>query len=196
MKFSTIKLSYAGILLTSMVSLHQNDSIMKEKMMYGSDPQLDKKVDSPSEKVRMKIARQGYGLDKLVHDPSEQVRIEVAIHKFGLDILKDDPDEHVRFIVEHVQKPKPKIILDDTHLAIDVKYGFDKEMDALADSPRVADRVRIARAGYALDLLVYDPSPMVRCEVLKHCYGIHILKNDPSPRVRACYRKYIKSTIL
>lgn len=164
---------------------------LAKEQMYGTNPNLDKRVDSPSENVRMKIARQGYGLDKLVHDPSEQVRIEVAIHKYGLDILKDDPDEHVRSIVEHVQKPKLKIVMNDAILASEVQYGFDKEKDALADSPRVADRVRIARAGYALDFLVYDPSPMVRCEVLKHHYGIHILKNDPSPRVRACYRKYI-----
>ena len=150
-----------------------------EKMMYGTDPQMDKKVDSPSETVRMEAAREGYGLDKLVHDPSVQVRIEVAIQKYGLDILKDDPDEHVRFIVEHVQQPKRKIVMDDTILASEIRYGFDPEKDALVDSPKVADRVRIAKAGYGLDVLVYDASPKVRCEVLKHHYGIHILKNDP-----------------
>lgn len=35
---------------------------------YGTDPKLDKKVDSDDIDVRKAIARQGYGLDKLIND--------------------------------------------------------------------------------------------------------------------------------
>lgn len=74
----------------------------KEFIPYGTDPEMDKKVDSPDSYVRAAVAKQGYGLDKLIDDPDEDVRWEVANQGYGLDKLVDDPKSNVRYeVAEH-----------------------------------------------------------------------------------------------
>lgn len=67
---------------------------------YGTNPELDKQVDSDDWNVRVAVAQQGYGLDKLVNDKRWEVRREVAIHGYGLDKLVSDESWWVRRRVE------------------------------------------------------------------------------------------------
>lgn len=66
---------------------------------YGTDPNLDKCVDSNDFNVREAVAEQGYGLDKLINDPDSQIRLIVAGLGYGLDILVYDVSANVRAAV-------------------------------------------------------------------------------------------------
>lgn len=68
---------------------------------YGTDPELDKKVDSDYWGIRYDVAEQGYGLDKLVYDEDYEVREVVAEQGYGLDILVNDKDYNVRMKVAY-----------------------------------------------------------------------------------------------
>ena len=71
---------------------------------YGTNPELDKKVDSDDWDVREAVARQGYGLEKLVNDNFYGIRREVARQGYGLDILVNDKCSDVREAVEDYLK--------------------------------------------------------------------------------------------
>ena len=66
---------------------------------YGTDPNLDKCVDSNDFIVRKSVAEQGYGLDKLINDESWFVRESVAKQGYRLDILVNDVSANVRAVV-------------------------------------------------------------------------------------------------
>ena len=67
---------------------------------YGTDPKLDRLVDSDNWEDRAKVAEQGYGLDKLINDEDYFVRRTVAKHGYGLDKLVLDENEDVRAAVD------------------------------------------------------------------------------------------------
>ena len=54
---------------------------------YGTDPELDKLVDSDDFEDRIKAAEQDYGLDKLINDENLDVRKAVAEQCYGLNKL-------------------------------------------------------------------------------------------------------------
>ena len=66
---------------------------------YGTNPELDKKVDSDDWLNRFSLAVNGYGLDKLINDEDWSVRDVVAKQGYGLDILINDKDYDVRIAV-------------------------------------------------------------------------------------------------
>jgi hypothetical protein len=59
--------------------------------------------------------------------------------------------------------------------------GIDK-LIALDSTCRV--RAEVAKAGFALNILLHDPEPEVRCEVAKRGYGLDILVDDKDGFVR------------
>jgi hypothetical protein len=73
----------------------------------------------------------------------------------------------------------------------DYLYGTFSDTDALVDSEKVEDRIRMAKWGYGVDKLKDDPDPRVRLEVAKGEYYVQQFLNDPDPEVRAAARKIV-----
>ena len=57
---------------------------------------LEELVNSENWRIRLEVAKQGYGLDKLIDDEDYEIRLEVVKHRYGLDKLVDDEDCRVR----------------------------------------------------------------------------------------------------
>lgn len=66
---------------------------------YGTNPELDKLVDSDRVEDRMEAAAQRYALEKLKNDKSEKVRATVAARGYALESLMYDPSDEVRIEV-------------------------------------------------------------------------------------------------
>ena len=107
---------------------------------YGTNPELDKKVDNDYWWIRNEAAKQGYGLDILINDEDFDVRSEVACQGYGLDILINDKNERVRReVAEH-------------------GYG----LDILVNDENYWVRQSVANQGYGLDKLINDKDYSVR----------------------------------
>ena len=70
-----------------------------EFIPYGTDPEMDKLVDSKSYFDRSFAAYKRYALYILVNDSDYRVRIRVAQDDYKLDKLVNDEDLHVRAAV-------------------------------------------------------------------------------------------------
>ena len=70
--------------------------ISKEEITKYIEDNLDKLVNDEDWRVRIKVAKHGYGLDKLINDKHESVRLEVVRHGYGLDKLVNDKNWYVR----------------------------------------------------------------------------------------------------
>ena len=114
---------------------------------YGTDPELDKLVDSDDYNDREKAALYGYGLDILINDEFWCVREAVAEQGYGLDRLIDDKVSYVRRAVAKQRYRLDKLINDE-----------DWEV-----------RAAVARENYGLDILIQDKDKNVR-EAAKY-YG-------------------------
>lgn len=68
------------------------DKVNKDKdcIPYGTDVYKDILVDSTDVKIRINIAKEGYGLDKLIYDKDFRVRLAVAKNCYKIDTLMDD----------------------------------------------------------------------------------------------------------
>lgn len=139
---------------------------MKE---YGTDPKLDKLVDSDNWEDRARVAEQGYALDKLINDEDYFVRRAVAKYGYGLDKLIDDEDSDVRVAVARQGYGLDKLIKDENWLV----------------------RVAVARQRYGLDKLVNDKESSVRIAVVWQGYRLDKLVNDENYEVRAAVNKYL-----
>lgn len=65
---------------------------------YGTDPKLDKYVDSKRWEYRLKAVQRGYGLDKLVNNEQDiQIICEIIKRGYGLDLFLYDASQTVRF---------------------------------------------------------------------------------------------------
>ncbi len=137
---------------------------------YGTDPELDKQVDSDDINIRYKVAEQGYGLDKLVYDKEFSIRFELAKHGYGLDKFVYDKESWIRWEV--------------------AKHGYG--LDILVNDEDYDVRKEVAKQGYGLDKLVYDKESHIRAEVARHGYRLDILVNDEDRVVRAsvAYKGY------
>lgn len=137
---------------------------------YGTNPELDKQVDSDDYSIRAKVAKQGYGLDKLVNDKDFHVRYEVAKQGYGLDKLINDKDFDVRMTI--------------------AKQGYG--LDKLINDEDYWIRMEVAYKGYGLDILINDENKHVRIEVAKHGYGLDKLIEDKESWVRKEAKCYLK----
>ena len=113
---------------------------------YGTDPKLDRLVDSDNWEDRAKVAEQGYGLDKLINDEDYFVRRAVARHGYGLDKLINDKNSSVRIAVTWQRYGLDKLVKDEDYMV----------------------RKAVAWQGYGLDILVYDENYEVRAAVDKY----------------------------
>ena len=168
---------------------------------YGTNPELDKLVDSDDWRVREAVAQQGYGLDKLVNDKDHDVRKAIAEQCYGLDILIHDKDEDVRREVARHGYGLDKLITDeDGYVRREVAYylkdhnyksvfewandnGIDIDIDAWLNS-NYRQREQLAKAGYHLDVLVNDKDYNIRIIVAEQGYSLDILVNDKNWYVR------------
>ena len=65
---------------------------------YGTDPNLDKLVDSKKWEHRLKAAHQGYGLDKLSNNEQDiSVKCEIIKQGYGLDLFLYDISQTIRY---------------------------------------------------------------------------------------------------
>ena len=78
------------------------------KQGYG----LDILINDKDPEVRVAVAQQGYGLDKLINDSHCWVRVTVAQQGYGLDILINDEDPEVRVAVAKQGYGLDKLIND------------------------------------------------------------------------------------
>ena len=70
--------------------------VVDEYQQYGSDPDMDKMVDSPKVEDRIRMAEWGYGIDKLKDDSYPRVRLAVAKGGYYVQHFLKDPDAEVR----------------------------------------------------------------------------------------------------
>ena len=147
---------------------------------YGTDPELDKLVDSNNHDVRRKAAKQGYGLDKLVNDKSKWVRYEVANQGYGLNKLINDKDGTVRGAVSYYLKDHGyKSVFDWAK-----DNNVDLDIDEWLHSDDWPQRKQLAIAGYHLDILINDEDWHVREELAEQGYSLDKLVKDRNPLVR------------
>lgn len=141
-------------------------------LKYGTDPILDKLVDSPEYRNRLSMAERGYGLDKLINDESYLVRKAVANQGYGLNVLINDSDGDVRY--ECIISDKwPVFCAGSWKTLINNNYWYIRNA--------------VAACGYGLDVFVNDEVPDVRYTVAKQGYGLNKLINDEDYWVRrAC----------
>ena len=59
---------------------------------YGTNPELDKLVNSNNQQDRYRAVEQGYGLDILINDKDEDVRAEVAEAENALELRESSHD--------------------------------------------------------------------------------------------------------
>ena len=72
-------------------------------------------------------------------------------------------------------------------------YGTDPEKDKMVKSNYYGDRLKMAKEGYGLDVLINDEDYDVRIAVVKQGYGLDILINDKDWRVREAVNNYLTS---
>ena len=143
---------------------------------YGTDPEMDKLVDSKVSFDRLEAAQQGYALDELVGDTNAWVRMAVAEQGRPQDLkaLENDSDFTVKAVVRNYKETHPE--WSDTYNEEYTKYGTDEKMDALVDSLDWKVRAEAVKQRYGLDVLVYDENPNIRIMVAE--LGIVDLLNE------------------
>ena len=137
---------------------------------YGTNLELDKRVDSKYWEVREAVAEQSYGLDKLVNDEHPYVRAAVAQQGYGLDILVNDEYVCVRSAV--------------------AEQGYG--LDILINDEDWLVRATVAENRYGLDILINDEDWNVREAVAWQGYGLNILINDEDEDVRRAVEDYLE----
>ena len=159
---------------------------------YGTNPELDKKVDSNESSIRWDAAGQGHGLDKLINDEVWQVRSQVARKGYGLDKLVNDKNSNVRYEVARQGYGLDILINDEDYairkLVVRQGYGLDK----LVNDKDWGVRKEVAEQGYGLDILINDEADEVREAVAKQGYGLDKLIDDDDENVFNAVRSYLR----
>lgn len=184
---------------------------MTDNIPYGTNPYLDKMVDSDNDVDLIEIIKQHYGLDKLVHHKDPYIRAFVATQGYGLDILVDDPTNGVKAAVARQGYQLVKLFaLKDSHICQEARYycidhGYRSLIDYANEHDITIDldeylhsdckymRFEAALYGYKLDELINDPEEDIRAYVADQGYGIDILRNDKSEYVRLVAKNYINN---
>lgn len=97
-----------------------------EFIPYGTDPEMDKLVDSKSYFDRSFAAYKRYALYILVNDSDYRVRIQVAQDDYKLDKLVNDEDLHVRAAVAERGYGLNKLINDnEIEVSLAVSYWLN-----------------------------------------------------------------------
>ena len=97
-----------------------------EFIPYGTDPEMDKLVDSKSYFDRSFAAYKRYALYILVNNSDYRVRIQVAQNDYKLDKLVNDEDLHVRAAVAERGYGLNKLINDnEIEVSLAVSYWLN-----------------------------------------------------------------------
>ncbi len=135
---------------------------------YGTDPKLDKLVNSYDFEDRIKAAEQDYGLDKLINDEDWFVRKAVAEQGYGLNILINDENYYVRKAVAKQGYGLDILINDESYWVRDVVARQGYGLNKLVNDKNWVVRKAVAEQGFGLDELVYDENEEVSIIVYKY----------------------------
>ena len=174
---------------------------------YGTDPKLDKLVNSDNWEIRRDAAKQGYGLDKLINDENKWVRAAVAEQGYGLDKLVNDKNPYVCIAVAEQGYGLDKLIYDENwsvrEAVLKQGYGLDKLIDDEDNDVCYEVYKYLEDNGYKsiFDWADANPNKVVtnldidewfnsdneykRAEVAKYGYGLDELVYDEDEEVRA-----------
>lgn len=93
---------------------------------YGSDPELDKLVDSLDLDDRMKAVNEGYGYDKLINDSNKKVRDAVLATGYR---ITDSVDETLEDFVENKNVSDIAVLVGlNEYLSTDDKLSFPEHL--------------------------------------------------------------------
>ena len=152
---------------------------------YGSNLKLDTQINYGDYRVRVEVARQGYGLEKLINDKDYDVRIAVAEQGYGLDKLVNDESFWVREAVADQGYGLDKLVNDVDYRVRAEVADQGNGLDKLVNDKDGYVRAAVAKQGYGLDKLINDESSSVRAAVAEQSYGLNKLINDEDLLVRA-----------
>lgn len=146
---------------------------------YGTDPELDKLVNSDDYKERIEAAEKGYALDKLTNDSDEVVRNAAYYylneHKYR-SVIDWAKDNNIEIDIDEWLNS------DNCFKRCEVaKYGYG--LDILINDENYHVREVIAKHYYKLDKLVYDKNLITRLTMAKQRYRFDILVNDEYPYI-------------
>lgn len=111
--------------MKNLTKMNKN-STNPEFIPYGTDPEMDKLVDSKSYFDRSFAAYKRYALYILVNDSDYRVRIRVAQDDYKLDKLVNDEDLHVRAAVAERGYGLNKLINDnEIEVCLAVSYWLN-----------------------------------------------------------------------
>ena len=162
---------------------------------------LDVLIIDENDEVRTAVAKQGYGLDILINDENWYVREAVLYYlkKNNLTLAEwcNQNNEEVD-LRKLAFSPYPEVRIaaiesgyiykkGEIYIAPDCKftpYGTDFEKDKMPKSNNWEDRLKMAKQGYGLDVLINDENCYIRVAVIKQGYGLDILINDEDCDVR------------
>ena len=164
--------------------LHADKPITSDYTAYGTNPELDKLVDSADYNDRISAANQSYGLDMLVNDTDWGIKTLVAANCNGnkdiLTKLCSDNEWNVRAAVAKYSQGNPDIL--------------NRLVSDTSETVRAAVAANCKGNMDILNRLVNDDDKWVRSAVAESCFGnidiLNILVNDNSEWVRKSVADY------
>ena len=162
---------------------------------------LDILINDEDWEVRTMVAKQGYGLNVLINDENYGVlkatlnylrKNNLTLAEWcnqnnkGIDLRKlaysPYPEARIAAIKSgYVYKENEIYIGPDCKYT---PYGTNPEKDKMVKSNYWRDRLRMAKEGYGLNILINDGDYDIRREVANQGYGLNILINDEDYDVR------------
>ncbi len=173
-------------------SKEQKEQRQEKEKLEAEKKKFEELINDEDWRVRVAVARKGFGLDKLVTDKEYWVRSAVAQQGYGLDQLIDDKDWQVRVAVARQGYGLDKLVKDpDPEVRAEVAYrGYNLDQLIRDETPYV--RKAVARQGFGLETLLNDKESSVRREVARQGYGLERLADDENAEVANQAKKLLK----
>ena len=163
---------------------------------------LDVLVNDINWVVRETVAKQGYGLNVLINDENYDVLKATLnyLRKNNLTLAEWCNQNNKEIDLKKLAYspyPEARIVAiksgyvykeNEIYIAPECKftpYGTNPEKDKMVNSYYPKDRLKMAKEGYGLDILINDKNWVVREAVTKRGYGLNILVKDENCLVRA-----------
>ena len=173
----------------------------KNFIPYGTDPKKDNIVKSNYWGVRLKMAKEGYGLNVLINDEDYGVLKATLnyLRKNNLTLAEWCNQNNKEIDLKNLAySPYPEIRIvaiklgyiykeNEIYIAPECKftpYGTNPEKNKMVKSYYPKDRLEMAKEGYGLNLLINDEDWAIRRAVVRQGYGLDILINDEDCDVR------------
>ena len=174
---------------------------------------LDVLINDKDYDVRIAVVNQGYGLDILIADKNLYVREAVLYYlkennltlaewcnqnNKEIDLIKlafsPYPEARITAIESGYVYKDDEIYIDSNYKFI--PYGTDSKKDKMINNSYYRERLKMAKEGYGLNILINDEEWEVRAAVAKRGYGLDILITDKNLYVRKAVLYYLKENNL